>query len=639
MYEEFLVKLKDEKFRKNMKAMRKAFITALDRISSNKEYIANLREFGKNFRKEGLDIQLIERAKEKMKENGFNVYFAKDSKEALKIILSEIGKERLIVKSKSNITKEIELAEALAERGIEVIETDLGDRIVQIGNEKSVHPTGPAAHLSKEFIAKLLSMKFKKNVEANAEKIIEILKNDIIEYIEKANIGITGANAIGSEEGAVVILHNEGNIAEVMRKKKHIIITSIEKIYSNLEEALRIAKIQAYYATGSLTSYINIISGLSKTADIEKELYRGVHSPKEVCIILLDNKRSKVEREFRSALNCIGCGYCLLKCPAYNALSYNFSGKGHYGGIGTLYEGFTNSVSSAVDKGLYACTNCLWCGENCPMDIEIPELIKEMRAKAIDSGIRYNEHEVPVKNMGAIGDVYGFPHKFGENDKEGLPLFVGCQYRRMENEMKTMISVLAKLGIKFHFTEEKCCGYLALALGYKKDFENIKKNFLAIFPYKKFYTICPTCTLTLKQEYGLEPIPLIKAVYEKIENIKVKGNLKITWHDPCKFGRGIGLIDEPREILGKFYKLLEMKNHGKETKCCGGGGGLLATNIRIADEIGKIRIEEAVDTGADAIVTSCPTCEQRLFTLALRYRKEVGRIKVLSFWDAIYSVE
>ncbi|MDD5095149.1 MAG: LUD domain-containing protein [Dehalococcoidia bacterium] len=160
-----------------------------------------------------------------------------------------MGSEKLVVKAKSNVTKEIDLARELESRGIEAVETDIGDRVVQIAGEKPSHPTGPASHLSKEQIAEVLSAHFGREIPADPLILTQIIRDEVAAKIEAANIGITGTNAIAADERAILILHNEGNVTEVMiRPQKHIILAGIDKIYPDLEEALNMARLQTYYA-------------------------------------------------------------------------------------------------------------------------------------------------------------------------------------------------------------------------------------------------------------------------------------------------------------------------------------------------------------------------------------------------------
>jgi len=356
-------------------SMKKAFKILKERQRQVISLFPDLEERTKKLRKvreESVgNYDLMREAVENLEANDFNVLFAPNGDKAIELILDELNGEKLVVKSKSNVTKEIKLVDNLSKNGIEVVETDIGDRIIQILNETPSHPTGPASHLSSTLIADKLSDHFGKHIEPKAEVIIETVRREITNYVEKANIGISGANAV-TREGAVVLLHNEGNIFEVInRPKKWIIVAGIDKIYPSIEDAINAAKIQSFYATGALTpSFIEIISGISKTADIEKKLFKGVGNPKEVVLIMLDNKRRElIENGFKELFYCIGCGNCVVNCPAHSTYGNKFGG-GRFALYSALYNG---------GDDLKLCLSCRKCKKNCPLGIDIPAMIRKVR--------------------------------------------------------------------------------------------------------------------------------------------------------------------------------------------------------------------------------------------------------------------
>ncbi|VVB94020.1 Lactate utilization protein B [uncultured archaeon] len=332
--------------------------------------------------------ELLAIAIEKLKKNGIKVHLVKEKQEAIDIILGELGNEKLVAKSKSNVTKEIGLTKALEEKGLTVIETDIGDRILQLLGAKPSHPTGPVTHLSAKEIAKGLSKYYNVPVKEDPEEIVKIVREDVVSNLGKAKIGITGANAITAEEGSIVMTHNEGNIYEVMRKEKHIVVTSIDKIYPDIESAMNMLKILSYNATGSIIpSFVEVISGVSKTADVEKKFIKGVHSPSEIILILLDNKRSDMAKTgFKELLYCIGCGNCLLHCPMYNTIGNEFASDNYLGGRGIAYHSL---LSDEKPEKLEFCLTCGRCKENCPLELDIPGIIRKIRSDGISSEIYY----------------------------------------------------------------------------------------------------------------------------------------------------------------------------------------------------------------------------------------------------------
>ena len=331
---------------------------------------------------------ILRQAVKKLENNSIRVLRAADKNDALKIILQETGGEQLAVKSKSNVTKEIGLTASLSSHGIEVIETDIGDRILQVLQCSPSHPTGPVAHLSAKTIAEGLSQFYDKKISEEPEEIVRFVRDEIRGYIEKADIGITGANAITAEEGSVVLAHNEGNIFEVMRRKKHIIVTAIDKVYPTVEDALNMLKVICFNATGSLIpSFVEIISGVSKTADVEKKFFRGVHSPKEIVLVLLDNKRTEmIGKGFKELLYCIDCGNCLLHCPMYNTIGNHFAEDKYLGGKGLAYKSLTDEE---VNKKLEFCLTCGRCRKNCPLSIDVPAAIRSIRSESLPEEAYY----------------------------------------------------------------------------------------------------------------------------------------------------------------------------------------------------------------------------------------------------------
>ncbi len=366
-------------------ALRKAFETVKKRQKENLSRISNIDARKRRLRdiKEKCvgNQKLLHLAIKNLTDNGIRVHLAKTREDALSLVLNEIGNEKLITKSKSNVTKELGLNKFLESKNIEVIETDIGDRIIQISKEKPSHPTGPASHLTRYDIAEIVFEHDGIIIDPDPENLTRHFKEEISAYINKSKIGITGANAIAAEEGAVMLLHNEGNVFEMMRRpEKHIILAGIDKIFPDLEEALNMAKLQTYYATGSvITSFINIIGGPSKTADIEKKLFKGIHGPREICIILVDNGRSQIiEKGFKELLYCIGCGECLLNCPIYNVFGSKYGTGGFLGGKGVAYSRLTDEQDIS-DPNLYLCVSCGRCKKNCPVNIDTPGIINKLR--------------------------------------------------------------------------------------------------------------------------------------------------------------------------------------------------------------------------------------------------------------------
>ena len=386
------------------KARREKSVGSVDMENELKDKLRKIKEDSINNIKE-----LKKKAIESLERNGMKVIEAKDADAAAKEIRKIIGSEKLIVKSKSNTANEIELKEILKDK--ELVETDTGDFVVELTGAEDLHPVLPSMHLTPANISKAIKEKLHKDVKANPEEIVKFVRGYLREKIENAKVGITGANVI-SADGTVFILENEGNISLVSRiPDKHIILASFEKIVPTREDALHIVKCAANYGTGQeYPMYVSMISGPSKTADIQNKMITGAQGAKEVYLILLDNGRSEIlESEFKELLYCINCGACLNFCPVFHQLTMRYGSK-HFGGargvLGSFFEE-RDGAKEAFDNGAFYCTTCKMCKENCPARIDLSEMIKKLREKLADKGLQPKGVEEMMKNVREYGNPFG----------------------------------------------------------------------------------------------------------------------------------------------------------------------------------------------------------------------------------------
>ena len=395
-----------------LETMRKSFNTVKKRSNSIKEspstkrLIERVREI-KRYSIENNE-ELFKQTLDSFTRNDIDFKFAKTSQDALDIIdelLLEYDCDTL-AKAKSNTLGEINLKNHLKDRGIDVVETDLGDRILQLKktDNKPVHPTGPASHLNISNITDIVNESLDVNLNPEAREIMETVRSDVLKRLENANVGISGANAIASEEGSLVMVHNEGNISIVSLKDLHIIVAGIDKIVPSLEDAISVVKLETIFATGNyVTSYMNVISGPSKTADIEKKLLKNMYGAEKVVVILLDNGRSEATNE---CLYCIGCGNCVVHCPVYNAVGNEFGFNNYLGGRGVAMSKFIEDEETCYNSGLYMCTLCGLCTLNCPLAIPTNEIIEHMRRFSADVGYYPKAHGVIKDNVSKNDSPY-----------------------------------------------------------------------------------------------------------------------------------------------------------------------------------------------------------------------------------------
>lgn len=352
--------------------------------------------------------QLIDDAVNNLSRNGMKVVYANNSQEALEAIYEVVGNEKCVAKSKSNTASEIGITGFLEEEGIELIETDLGDRIVQFTpNKKSSHPIGPAAHLNIEEIARILRDEMKKPVKNDPQEILEIVRQDVLDGISNCRVGITGANSVAARDGSLVMVHNEGNISLVSMLDTHIVVVGVDKLVRTIEEAISVVKLETIYATGkTVPAYMNVISSPSKTADIEQVLLMGMYGAKRVVVILLDNGRVEALKESEESLLCIGCGSCIVTCPIYSVLGYEFGYERHLGGRGVVFSRYLRDTEVCFDSGLYTCTLCGQCTLDCPMEIPTNHLIEMLRRESVESGILKEEHKEIARKIKRDGNPF-----------------------------------------------------------------------------------------------------------------------------------------------------------------------------------------------------------------------------------------
>lgn len=329
-----------------------------------------------------LEKYLIEFAASFEKKGG-KIIWAQDKDEAVKEILDLMKKNnvKLVVKSKSMTTEEIELNEALEKNEIENIETDLGEYIVQIAGEKPYHIVTPAMHKSKEDVAKLFNEKFNTPKESTPEELTTFVRHKLREKFVQADVGITGCNFLIADIGAVCLTENEGNgFMSVSFPKIHIAVAGIEKIIPTLTDLNLFWPLLASHGTGqNITVYNSIISGPKQEGETD--------GPEKMYLILLENNRTEIlqHEKQRIALGCIRCGACLNACPVYKNIG------GHT--YNTTYSGPIGSVITPHLKGMdefihlsFASSLCGNCSQVCPVNIPLHEMLLYNRNDSVLNG-------------------------------------------------------------------------------------------------------------------------------------------------------------------------------------------------------------------------------------------------------------
>ena len=329
--------------------------------------------------------ELLEQAMASVERNKGKAFYAKDRQAALEIALGIIGRNKTIVKGKSMLGEELHLREYLEDNGNEVWETDLGEFIQQLRKERPMHMLAPSVHVPREQVAEVFSKFFGKEVPPDIAEEVKVVREFMREKYFTADIGISGANVVAADTGAVVIIENEGNVRLATGAPPvHIVIVGIEKLVPTFQDAMKVAEVTWRYAQYGIPGYVNIVSGPSKTGDIEKVVTYGAHGPKEFYVIFVDNGRSEMARDekFSQALHCLRCGGCLYECPVFQVTAGHF-GHIYMGGIGTIWTAFVAGGMEKAAPLAYSCLRCGRCVERCPMSIEVPAMIGELRKRIV----------------------------------------------------------------------------------------------------------------------------------------------------------------------------------------------------------------------------------------------------------------
>ncbi|MBV8821010.1 MAG: iron-sulfur cluster-binding protein [Acidobacteriaceae bacterium] len=328
---------------------------------------------------ENLDAYL-EQFERVVASHGGKVVFCDDAAEVADFVLrlAKDRKARLIVKSKSMTTEEIDLNEHLHEHGLEAVETDLGEYIIQLAHERPYHIVAPALHMTRYQVADLFTEKLGVDKEVVIEKQTMIARGVLRDKFLAADIGITGANFLVADSGAVVLVENEGNARlSSSAPKIQIAIAGIEKMIPRAQDLATFLKLLGRSATGQpMTVYTSFLSGPRREGEID--------GPEEFYVVLLDNGRTKLlaDPEKRQSLYCIRCGACLNHCPVYRKIGGHNYPWVYSGPIGAIITPQFHGVSK--DPWLpFASSLCGACAEVCPVKIEIPKLLLQLRSEVV----------------------------------------------------------------------------------------------------------------------------------------------------------------------------------------------------------------------------------------------------------------
>ena len=481
---------------------------------------------------------------------GAKVFIAKTAKDANDYIcnLARDRDVKSVVKSKSMASEEIHLNRALNEAGVETVETDLGEWIIQLAGERPSHMVMPAIHMVKEEVAELFSKVTGKEEPAEITHLVQLARKQLRQAYLDADMGISGANVAVAETGGIALVTNEGNARLTTTLPKiHVALVGMEKLVPTIEDANRIIKVLPKNATGQLlTSYITWIRGAVPCG----------HDNKELHIVLLDNGRSALAESphCKDALRCIKCGACANVCPVYQTVGGHVFGHIYISAIGVILTAFFHGLNNASEL-VRACIGCRACVAVCPSNIDLESIILHLREvlgeeegvgtgkslvfknimrnrklfhgmlraasilqKPVTRGERTIRH-LPLffsgltewRTLPAIADKPlrdlwpEIPQKVAE-PRYKIAFFAGCLNDFVYPEMGIdLVKVLNHLGAEVTLPlDQSCCGVPALYSGDRETaIAMAEQNIEAMLQGDPDYVVtsCPTCTMALQRDF------------------------------------------------------------------------------------------------------------------------------------------
>jgi glycolate oxidase len=379
--------------------------------------------------------------------------------------------------------------------------------------------------------------------------------------------------------------------------------------------------------------------------------------------------RSYGEEIDNEVLACIHCGFCRLGCPTFTVTQRESKNARGRNALAFYYMNGSIEPSKELAESFYSCTTCQACTYFCPALIKVDEIVEGARRKLYEAGYTPEPVLGVRDNILKMGNVYAsaraerieiYPPALKEKAKTGTLkskaetlLFMGCVPSYLDMKMvPSLVKPLDTAGVDYTALamEESCCGFPLFLMG-SSEFETRAEQLMTKIKAtgaKELVTPCAGCYKTFKKIYptigdlGLEVYHSVHYL-EKLINegrLTLKGDLgkKVTYHDPCDLGRAFKIFEEPRNILQKIPGLdyVEMERNRLKARCCGGGGGVLANNPDMAEEMGADRVRDALAVGADIIVSGCAACKDNLKKGAKAIPKqERGKIKVMDITEIV----
>jgi len=411
-------KLADARLQANLKTAKGKFVETRARAVRDYNEVADfeaLRDAGQAIRDrvlEDLDTWL-ELFEQNATARGATVLWAKDGQEICELVV-DIAKQHGVskaIKSKSMLSEEADLNQALEAAGIQPVETDLGEYILQIaGNEPPSHIIAPVMHKSLDEVADLFAKIHHQLRKSEIPELTREAREVLREHFLSAQMGISGGNFLIAESGSVALVTNEGNGRMVTTLPKvHVVITGVEKIVPTLEDFSTLMRLLPRSATGQVISnYVSLLTGSKGAGDPD--------GPEHMVFILVDNGRvGLLGSDFHDMLRCIRCGACMNHCPVYQTIGGHAYGWVYPGPMGSVLTPLFTGLENAIDLP-QASTLCNQCGVVCPVKIPLPDLLRRLREQQTAQGLRPRSERLALKMWAWLAcqpPLYGLATKIG----------------------------------------------------------------------------------------------------------------------------------------------------------------------------------------------------------------------------------
>ncbi len=363
----------------NLRASADAWAAGRTRMEEQHAFAA-MRERARQIRTDAVGRlpELLRRLESEVRAAGGHVYFAADGAAACAYVV-EVALARgarLVAKSKSMATEEIKLNEALEEAGLRVVETDLGEWILQLAGQHPSHIIAPAVHLNRGQVADLFAAESGRPVPREREALVAHARGRLREVFASADIGVSGVNLAVAETGTLCVVENEGNCRLVTALPPvHVAVMGMERIVAGWDEAAHLLEVLPMAAIGDdAATYVNLITGPRRAGEQD--------GPEELHLVILDGGRSALRgTEFEEVLNCIRCGACLYSCPVWRSVGGQAYASPYSGPIGAVLTPLLEGPTSPSAELPFLSSLCGSCDDACPVGIPLHDLLVRARAR------------------------------------------------------------------------------------------------------------------------------------------------------------------------------------------------------------------------------------------------------------------